>query len=53
MIVTFDGVTGRMKKINNTVSKLVLNIDHGFMWYNSSDGHNVNSSQASGAYIFR
>lgn len=53
IIVTFDGITGRMKMINNTISKLVLNVDQGFMWYNSSDGRNINSSQASGAYIFR
>ena len=51
--MTFDGTSGHLKSINNTQSNLFLNIDQWFMWWNSSDGKNVNSSQASGAYIFR
>ena len=51
--VVFDGTTKRVKSITNKLSKISVNVDQGFYWYNSSDGHNVNSSQASGAYVFR
>ena len=51
--VVFDGSTKRIKRITNKLSNISVNVDQGFYWYNSSDGHNVNSSQASGAYIFR
>ena len=53
MSLTFDGTTGRLKVINNQLSNIKLNVDQGFMWYNSSDEHNRNSTQASGAYMFR
>ena len=49
----FDGMSNRVKSITNKVSKISVNVDQGFYWYNSSDGHNANSTQASGAYIFR
>ncbi len=34
-------------------SSLLLQIDQGLLWYNGSTGNNKESSQASGAYIFR
>ena len=49
----FDGNSNRVKSITNKISKISVNVDQGFYWYNSSDGHNKNSTQASGAYIFR
>lgn len=54
--VGISGETGRLYYINNNDddgNTLSLKLDQNFMWYNSSDGHNKNSSQASGAYIFR
>ena len=51
--VVFDGTTKRVKSITNKLSNISMNVDQGFYWYNSSDGHNVNSSQTSGAYVFR
>ena len=52
MQVAVDGTTGRLKYISNN-GLLVLKMDQTFLWYNSSDGVNVNNSQRSGAYIFR
>ena len=51
--VLFDGLTKRVKRITNKDSEISVSVDQGFYWYNSSDGHNKNSTQASGAYIFR
>ena len=51
--VVFDGSSKRIKSITNKLSKISVNVDQGFYWYNSSDGHNKNSTQRSGAYIFR
>lgn len=51
--VVFDGSSKRIKSITNKVSKISVNVDQGFYWYNSSDGRNKNSTQKSGAYIFR
>ena len=51
--VLFDGSSRRVKSITNKVSKITVNVDQGFYWYNSSAGNNVNSTQASGTYIFR
>ena len=51
-----DSETGRLEYIYNNDdggSVLSLKVDQTFKWYNSSDGKNKNSSQASGAYIFR
>ena len=53
MTLTFDGTTGRLTSMNNKVSKISAKVDQNFLWWNSSAGNNVNSSQASGAYIFR
>ena len=39
--------------MDNKQSKVSAKIDQNFFWWNSSAGNNVNSSQASGAYIFR
>ena len=52
-MLTFDGTTGRLKYINNVKSKISTKVDQNFLWWNSSAGNNVNSSQTSGAYIFR
>ena len=51
--LTFDGVTGRLKSIANQRIGYEASVDQQFMWWNASDGNNVNDSQASGAYIFR
>ena len=53
MTLTFDGNTGRLKTITNKLSKISAKVDQNFLWWNSSAGNNVNSSQASGAYVFR
>jgi lysosomal alpha-mannosidase len=51
--LTFDGTMGRLKFMENIVSKISTEVVQNFLWWNSSAGNNVNSSQASGAYIFR
>ena len=38
--------------MENKVSKISTKVDQNFLWWNSSAG-NVNSTQASGAYVFR
>ena len=48
---TFSSETGRLTEIGGTGEPLPL--DQQFFWYNASDGNNTNSSQPSGAYIFR
>ena len=53
MTLTFDGTSGRLKMMDNKQSKTTANVDQNFLWWNSSAGNNINSSQASGAYIFR
>ena len=52
-MLTFDGSTGRLKLMNNLKNKVSTKVDQNFLWWNSSAGNNVNSTQASGAYIFR
>jgi len=52
MQVAVDGTTGRLKYISNK-GQLMLKVDQTFLWYNSSDGNNINNTQKSGAYIFR
>ena len=42
-----------MNSITNKLSKISVNVDQGFYWYNSSAGNNINSIQTSGAYVFR
>ena len=39
--------------IDNKISKISAKVDQNFLWWNASAGNNVNSSQASGAYVFR
>ena len=39
--------------ITNIGTQISAKVDQNFLWWNSSAGNNVNSSQASGAYIFR
>ena len=51
--VVFDGTTKRVKSITNKLSAISINVDQGFYWYNSSAGNNINSTQTSGAYVFR
>ena len=53
MTLQFNGETGRLETITNKLSKISSKVDQRFLWWNSSAGNNVNSSQASGAYIFR
>ena len=53
MTLTFNGDTGRLESITNKLSDISTKVDQNFLWWNSSAGNNVNSSQASGAYIFR
>ena len=51
--VAFDEATGRIQSITNLALNTTLPLDQQFFWYNASAGNNVNSSQASGPYIFR
>ena len=51
--VVFDGSSRRIKSITNKLSDISVNVDQGFYWYNSSAGNNINSTQTSGAYVFR
>ena len=51
--VAFDDVTGRIKYITNLALNQTIQLDQQFFWYNASAGNNMNSSQASGPYIFR
>eukprot|EP01088_Endostelium_zonatum_P015287 TRINITY_DN367_c0_g1_i1.p1 TRINITY_DN367_c0_g1~~TRINITY_DN367_c0_g1_i1.p1 ORF type:complete len:994 (-),score=215.51 TRINITY_DN367_c0_g1_i1:47-2986(-) len=53
LIVNFEQSTGHLSAITNRVSGQTLKIDGQILWWNASAGNNVNSSQASGAYIFR
>ncbi|KYO34592.1 lysosomal alpha-mannosidase [Alligator mississippiensis] len=50
--VLFDPVTGLLQEIQNLDKGITLPVTQGFFWYNASIG-NEESSQASGAYIFR
>ena len=50
--ISFDDTTGHVQSITNMHSTLSVKLDQQFFWYNASTG-NINSSQASGAYIFR
>ncbi|KAL6029892.1 hypothetical protein STEG23_036788 [Scotinomys teguina] len=49
---TFDSGTGLLMKIENMEQNLSLPVSQGFFWYEASTG-DKNSTQASGAYIFR
>jgi len=53
LIATFNQETGRLSSITNRVSGQNLEIDGQILWWNASAGNNKNSTQASGAYIFR
>eukprot|EP01119_Soliformovum_irregulare_P015649 TRINITY_DN4429_c0_g1_i8.p1 TRINITY_DN4429_c0_g1~~TRINITY_DN4429_c0_g1_i8.p1 ORF type:complete len:877 (-),score=245.06 TRINITY_DN4429_c0_g1_i8:14-2644(-) len=50
--VAFDAETHRLKNITNKVSGRTVKIGQELMWWNASAG-NKESSQASGAYVFR
>ncbi|XP_071953152.1 lysosomal alpha-mannosidase-like [Antedon mediterranea] len=50
--ITFDNNTGLLDTVIDTVSNLTMMVKQTFLWYNSSTG-TPDSSQASGAYIFR
>lgn len=49
--VTFSRSTGHVIGVGDGEESMPL--DQQFLWYNASDGHNKNSTQTSGAYIFR
>ena len=51
--VVFNGTSKRVQRITNKISRISVSVDQGFYWYNSSDGHNMDSIQRSGAYVFR
>ncbi|XP_044309624.1 lysosomal alpha-mannosidase isoform X2 [Varanus komodoensis] len=50
--VLFDPKTGLLKEIENLDKNISLPVSQNFFWYNASAG-NMDSSQPSGAYIFR
>ncbi|XP_061472674.1 lysosomal alpha-mannosidase isoform X1 [Rhineura floridana] len=50
--VLFDSRTGLLKEIQSLDKNISLPVSQNFFWYNASIG-NLDSSQASGAYIFR
>ncbi|KAI4882355.1 hypothetical protein NFI96_027804, partial [Prochilodus magdalenae] len=50
--VTFDPTTGLLSGLTNLETQQNIQLTQNFYWYNSSDG-NSESSQTSGAYIFR
>ena len=50
--VMFDSTTGHVQSIVNKERKLTVSVDQQFFWYTASVG-NINSTQPSGAYIFR
>ncbi|XP_014748733.1 PREDICTED: lysosomal alpha-mannosidase [Sturnus vulgaris] len=50
--VLFDPVTGHLREIQNLAKGISLPVFQSFYWYNASAGDSE-SSQASGAYIFR
>ena len=45
MKLAFNGTTGHLIKITNQVSGISSNVDQQFLWWNSSDGDNLNSTQ--------
>jgi len=49
----FDSSTGRLYSLTNKLSGIKTFVDQEIMWWNASAGNNVNSTQTSGAYIFR
>ncbi|XP_076867010.1 lysosomal alpha-mannosidase [Brachyhypopomus gauderio] len=52
LMVTFDPNTGLLSGLTNLETKQSIQLKQNFYWYNASDG-NVESTQPSGAYIFR
>lgn len=51
--ITFCGETGRICSIENKEDGVQIEARQDWFWYLSSDGNNSESSQPSGAYIFR
>ena len=52
LMLEFSLSTGRLTKMTRKDTKLSIDVDQQFFWYNGSDGNDV-SRQTSGAYIFR
>uniref|UniRef100_A0A1X7U3R1 Alpha-mannosidase n=1 Tax=Amphimedon queenslandica TaxID=400682 RepID=A0A1X7U3R1_AMPQE len=50
--VEFDGESGHIKSITNTVSGISSSVSQQFFWYNASTGNNIDT-QNSNAYVFR
>ena len=51
--LTFSNATGLLVSVENLVHNVSIAVNQQLRWYNASAGNNVNSTQASGAYIFR
>lgn len=51
--LTFSNVTGLLLNVENLVYNVSVAVNQQLRWYNASAGNNVNSTQASGAYVFR
>lgn len=41
----FDSATNRLMSVTNMVANITAEVDQNFLWYNSSNGKNKNSSQ--------
>ena len=51
--LTFDGSTGRLSHMRNLLSGVQVAVDQQFLWWNSSAGNNVNSTQVrTDAYMY-
>ena len=51
--LTFDSASGLLKTVENQIHNVSIGVQQELRWYNASAGNNVNSSRASGAYVFR
>jgi hypothetical protein len=51
--VGFSGATNSLSSITALGTNVTTPVSQTFKWYNASAGNNANSTQASGAYIFR
>ncbi|XP_067244068.1 lysosomal alpha-mannosidase [Chanodichthys erythropterus] len=51
--VTFDDSTGLLSSLTNLETQQTIRLTQNFYWYNASAGNNKESTQPSGAYIFR
>ena len=48
LVLTFSGISGRLKSIYNKLSNISASVDNNLMWWKASN----DSEQPSGAYIF-